>query len=356
MLETNAIPGVTVAICCHNSAARLPSTLAHLAAQKAPLDLKWEVLVIDNASSDDTAGTAQRCWTESATAPLRVVREPRPGLVFARECAFQQARHEFVSFIDDDNWVCAEWVEAVFKIMSQHPDIGVCGSVNEPVCEVTPPWWFDQFKTVLAVTTNDAPQGDVTALDAVVAGAGMTVRLSAWRELVAKGFSPLLTGRKGKTLMAGEDSEICLVIKLAGWRLWRDPQLRLQHYLPAGRLDWNYVRRLYRGYGESSVWLDGYQFFEGGQEPHWKQPLRRLWLWHLLASAGAILRHPYKFVKGLWDPLEGDADIVLLELQLGRIIGFIHGYKRYGAAKQTIRELFGGQAAARAARESSWAG
>ena len=51
-LSTN--PAISVVICCHNSAAVLPPTLMHLAAQIVDPSVQWEVVVIDNASTDDT--------------------------------------------------------------------------------------------------------------------------------------------------------------------------------------------------------------------------------------------------------------------------------------------------------------
>src|SRR5204863_5948037 len=57
--------------------------------------------------------------------------------------------------------------------------------------------------------------------------------------------------------------------------------------LPAGRLNWNYLRKLHRGNGLSSVQLDGYYFLESESLPDWKRPLRKMWQWHMLASIAA---------------------------------------------------------------------
>ena len=59
-LSTN--PAISVVICCHNSAAVLPPTLMHLAAQIVDPSVQWEVVVIDNASTDDTVQVATRAW------------------------------------------------------------------------------------------------------------------------------------------------------------------------------------------------------------------------------------------------------------------------------------------------------
>jgi glycosyltransferase involved in cell wall biosynthesis len=115
--------GVSAVICCHNSARRLPQTLRHLAAQLVPEKIDWEVIVVDNASTDRTADVARANWPRDARTPIRVVLEPGIGLSNARKRGFLEARHNIVSFIDDDNWVCPEWIELVSNIMTNHPDI-----------------------------------------------------------------------------------------------------------------------------------------------------------------------------------------------------------------------------------------
>src|SRR6266516_3860790 len=82
--------GVSVVICCHNSAQRLAKPLAHLAVQQVPQGIPWEVILIDNASTDGTADFATAHWPATASAPLRVISEPRLGLTHARECGFRE--------------------------------------------------------------------------------------------------------------------------------------------------------------------------------------------------------------------------------------------------------------------------
>ena len=119
--------GVSVIICCYNSAERLPETLRHLSAQKVPEGLPWEVVLVDNASKDDTVATARRCWPASTPAELRVVVEPEAGLSHARLRGIRGARYDLISFLDDDNWAAADWIERVHALFSSRPDLGACG-------------------------------------------------------------------------------------------------------------------------------------------------------------------------------------------------------------------------------------
>jgi glycosyltransferase involved in cell wall biosynthesis len=72
----------SVVICCHNSTPRLAETLRHLRQQTA-IGVPWEVLIVDNASTDGIAETAIACW-HRGPAPIRIVREPQLGLGRAR--------------------------------------------------------------------------------------------------------------------------------------------------------------------------------------------------------------------------------------------------------------------------------
>ena len=146
--------GTSVVICCHNSAARLPETLSHLAHQQVPKDLDWEVLVIDNASEDGTAEVAQDVWSRCHPAPLRMIREERLGTSYARERGLEEARYDLVSFLDDDNWASPEWLGMVTEVMTAAPDIGACGGANEAVCEGARPRWFERFAESYAVGTQ----------------------------------------------------------------------------------------------------------------------------------------------------------------------------------------------------------
>src|SRR5579885_2338760 len=89
--EHRAEVGVSVVICCHNSERLLPRTLECLKSQIVDPSLRWELLIVNNASSDGTADAARRCWGERAPVPLRIVDEPRLGLSYARERALHEA-------------------------------------------------------------------------------------------------------------------------------------------------------------------------------------------------------------------------------------------------------------------------
>jgi glycosyltransferase involved in cell wall biosynthesis len=246
--------GVTVAICCHNSASRIRPTLEHLLAQAGAAPHSWEVLLVDNGSTDETIAVAKKTWT-ARDVPLRVVTESRLGLMHARKRAFREATFEYVTFIDDDNWVCPEWISGVEQILNAHPDVAAVGARSEAVFEIPPPSWFAGFRGCYAAGQQWPETGDVTAARGFLWGAGLTIRKAAWQQIHAQGFHSQLEGRRGSALTAGEDNEICQALRLAGWRLYQEPKLSFRHFIPAQRLNWDYLRKIITNFGASSILL-----------------------------------------------------------------------------------------------------
>ena len=72
----------SVIICTYNGAARIAMVIEALALQTQASET-WELLVIDNASTDDTGAVTERSLQEKLAGHGRVVREERPGLSFA---------------------------------------------------------------------------------------------------------------------------------------------------------------------------------------------------------------------------------------------------------------------------------
>lgn len=333
--------GLSCVICCHNSAERLPQTLKHLAAQNVQEGLKWEVIIIDNASTDETEKTAVFTWNSTGKpAPLRVVYEQRLGIGHARYRGIAEAKYNFVSFIDDDNWVSPTWVKMSLEFIQNHPDVGACGGLNKAVSNISLPWWFEKFQRSYAVGPQSEEPGDITRYPGVLWSAGMIIRKRAMLELINDGFSPLVIGAIGeKILMRSEDYEMCMALRLRGWKLWYEPRLQLKHYIPAERLNWQYLRRLLRGVGMSSLGLDPYYFaLQNKKMKKFKQRFFiRTWQIQVLISLITLSRYFRKLILSMTYPLEGDADTLLIERSIGRLLALLKQRKKYDIMLKKIQ-------------------
>ncbi|MEQ1948437.1 MAG: glycosyltransferase [Bryobacteraceae bacterium] len=339
--------GVSVIICCHNSAARLPSTLGHVQAQVGTEGIPWEVIVVDNASTDDTSEVARRVWG-TGRSPLLVVKEPRSGLSHARLRGFQESSYEFLSLIDDDNWVAPHWVARTYQIMAKRYDVGACGGHGSAVFDgAVPPAWFEQFSSAYAVGPQGESQGWVNPNRSFLYGAGLTIRRSAFADLVLGGFRPVLSDRRGAALSSGGDSELCHALVLAGWKLWYDPELKFQHFIPESRLHWDYLRALHRGFGAAAAWLELYMWqivpprnleFQKLPLPEsWCQAIRKSWLFQLYSTIQTI-RRQWRRARGPWrgQQSEGSADVLRMEWELARAIEIFSHPLQYRKARRSI--------------------
>jgi glycosyltransferase involved in cell wall biosynthesis len=252
------IDGVSVIICCHNSVSRLSETLRHVSLQKHELSLKWEVIVIDNASTDNTSDYARQYWNATGNSvTMRVIAEPKPGLSFARNTGIVNAKYDIVVLCDDDNWLNYDYVQHAYDQFAINKAIGVLGGRSIGIAEDDLPYWFADYQHFYAVGCQQLYSGEMTSRDFVF-GAGMTFRKSVYEKLINAGFRNLVTDRTGNSLMSGGDLEICYIHKIVGLKIWYDENLVLRHFMAAGRLNKNYVTRLQDGAMHSVKILQAY--------------------------------------------------------------------------------------------------
>jgi glycosyltransferase involved in cell wall biosynthesis len=325
--------GISIILCSHNGESRLPPTLSHLRTQAGCTE-PWEVLLIDNASTDDTAKIALSCWSTAPT-PLRIVHEPKLGLQFARERGLKEAKYDFLAFVDDDNWVASNWVMTAYSALAGDPLLGAVGSICDPVCEIPEPDWFSQYNAIYAILT-DADLTEWSQPD-YLNGAGLCVRKEAWEQLVRAGFRSLVTDRLGARLSGGGDTELTMALRLAGWKIRVEPNLRLRHFMPASRLRWDYLRRLERGYAASYVSLEAYSAHNLSMRLGFKPRLGQRWWCQLGRCVLRLMRRPSAVLAAATSNGENRQEVLEVERLYGRMLGMLRVRSGYRAARRHVR-------------------
>jgi glycosyltransferase involved in cell wall biosynthesis len=266
--------GVSIIFCCYNSVSRIHSTLEHLSRQKVNECPAWEIIVVNNNSTDDTEGAVRKCIDEFHLDNLTLVNEVRPGLMNARMTGGKNASFGILSFIDDDNWVENAWVEKVYRIFRKHPEVSILGGSSTAHLETNPPEWFGHFSFAYAVGKQQEKSGIVPASRGFIWGAGLSVRMDCWMSAEKDQQTFFLTGRKGNFLSAGEDSELCLYWQLKGKKIWYEEDLRFIHSIASNRLSDSYLTRLFSGFGSSEVILRIYRMVLQSSELSFTHELR----------------------------------------------------------------------------------
>ena len=255
-----ATAGVSVVVCCFNSAARLPDTLRHLAGQMIPAGLSWEVILVNNASTDDTSQRAIMLWQQflPGSTALRVIDEPLAGQMHARRTGVRSASYETIIFCDDDNWLDANYVARAAQMMDKDQRIGAGGGQNRPVTDAEKyPEWFETYKDKYAIGIPAPDSGDVT-WKGFVLGAGLVTRRSIFLAVFDPKYPSLLNGRNGEQLNTGDDFEFCKRLLLWNYTLYYDEQMHLAHFIPKERLTIAYRDRLMAGILQAGKVLEQY--------------------------------------------------------------------------------------------------
>lgn len=226
--------GVSVVICCYNGESRITETLTHLAQQKVPATLQWEVIIVNNNSTDNTSIAAKRFIEElhSHGADFRVVDQPVSGLSNARQKGIEEAMFDIIIFCDDDNHLDDQYVSHAFNVMMTHPEAGIAGGWVKPKLPFYPGKWIEDFYFSLAIGKQAPADGYVNW----VFGAGMILRKKLLAELRDRKIELLLSDRKGVSQSSGGDAELCMVCRFIGYKIYYTSSLTLHHQIAAKRL------------------------------------------------------------------------------------------------------------------------
>ncbi|MBN2612172.1 MAG: glycosyltransferase [Bacteroidales bacterium] len=249
--------GLSVVICSYNSEKRIKKVLDCLANQENCENILWEVIMVDNASTDNVVEVARQSWRHP-TVPLHIFHEYKQGQSYATRTGFEKATYDVVVTVDDDNYVCPTYISRAFKIMEEHPEVGIAGGRGIGYFDEEPPAWFKDVEQGFAIGPQAEKEGYVSNERGYLYGAGAVIRKPVYDYLMNSDFELILKGRIGKSLVAGEDAERCQAFCILGYKLWYDPKLEFQHHMASKRIDWNYTRKLYNSFGRASNYHELY--------------------------------------------------------------------------------------------------
>jgi glycosyltransferase involved in cell wall biosynthesis len=235
-------PTATVLICTYNRASLLGETLDTLAGMQVT-SLDWDVLVVDNNSTDGTAEVV-RSRQAGFPAPLVYMAEPRQGKSYALNTGLAATTAEFVFFTDDDVRVSEAWLEAGAKPMMEDPAVQYTGGPVRPIWGGPRPAWLPEDRGNLwgAIATLDYGSSPFVfeARQKIPIGANMAVRRSLLDSV--GGFHPDL-GRTGQSLLGQEQAEFFCRTRRRGAQGLYVPAMSVEHHVPSRRLTRDYFRR-----------------------------------------------------------------------------------------------------------------
>jgi GT2 family glycosyltransferase len=250
---------VTLLIATYNRAALLDETLDSIRAVRARAGRQWDLIVVDNNSSDGTRAVVER-HAKDFPVPLRYLFESRQGRSSALNTGIAAANGDIIAMTDDDVRVETGWLEAACEAL-EDPSIAYAGGPVVPIWETPPPRWLDLTRGDLWGTIAIQNHGDVPFIyeeaRKVPLGANMAARKSLFAAI--GGFRADLGRSSGRVVMGQEVPELLMRARAAGLRGVYLPAMRVHHHIPAKRLTRAYFRTWWYGKGVSRSALERMQ-------------------------------------------------------------------------------------------------
>ncbi len=243
---------ISVILCTYNGASRLPATLEKLAAQDLPPEIHWELILVDNASTDDTSSVA-RDAAAAFPVSLRLIHESVAGKHNALRTAFQKAAGKYYCVVDDDNHLESDYLRQGMMFLDQHPDVAIIGGRTFPQFPpgvAVPTDFKERYADLLACRDH----GSSVIWSTRPPGAGQMGRVALMRGIYEH-IGTWLTDRVGDGVGCCEDLEKAIVCLRLGWRSAHVPQLRLKHVLTDRRLTKAYIENLFCAALGTIPWL-----------------------------------------------------------------------------------------------------
>lgn len=244
---------LTLGVCTCNRGPAIQQTLRAIADIRGPARIA-ELLVIDNASTDDTPRViddfiAHASHSHPALIIRRVV-EPRQSLAQARRRLIDEAAGDFVAFLDDDVLPDPAWAQSVLDIMDRQPNCGVVGGRVRLKFESGPTRIALRYSSFLA--RQDLGNAELLVDDPTrsLVGAAMCLRKQA---VIATGWleSQAMPDRQGAALTSGGDNELCIRLRRAGYEVRYTPSAVVDHLIPQRLQTVPYLAKLAASIGNS---------------------------------------------------------------------------------------------------------
>lgn len=240
-------PKVSFIICTYNRAHYLRDTLQSLA-RSAPAAGSYEILVIDNNSSDETPSVFREITESNPDLELRYIKETQQGLSHARNRGIKKSNATHVVFLDDDIIASKSLITAWLAFFEEHPQAVAAGGRIHVQFDDPRPEWMSYFLLPLLGYHDLGSTHKTYPKNKYPFGGNMGFKKSVFEEI---GLFNTELGRKGASLNAGEEKELFRRLRESATDIHYLPQAFLHHRVNKERLTVDYIRKQALGLGQS---------------------------------------------------------------------------------------------------------
>ena len=232
---------LSLVIATYNRAEQLMITLDSVATQKCSCG-EWECMVVDNNSADDTHERVERFAKEHPELNIRYIFEQRQGLSHARNAGIAASVGDIIAFIDDDERIVEEFVEAYITLFDSQPDAMSAGGKIIADYPTGRPRWMSHYPELPIANPMDFGDKIIRfPKNRIPGGGNMAMRRRVFETI---GMFDTSLGRTGKRLIGGEESDLFERMDKFSMRCYYVPRAVMYHIIPAKKLTAEYFDRL----------------------------------------------------------------------------------------------------------------
>lgn len=242
-----SFPDATVVVCTRNRSRRLADACEAMLAMDYPPE-RWHLLIVDNRSTDDTLEVAREL-ARLHPGRVEVIEEPELGLSAARNAGIRAATGDLVAFLDDDAFPPPGWLKAIAGALARRNVYAAGGPVIPRFEGELPDWFRGRFLPYLSAWDRGGETAFLT-YNEYPRGTNVAFRRDAFERF--GDFSTDL-GRKGGSLLSGEEVELCLRIERGGGQILYVPEAGVEHVVDAGRVSREWLVRRFGAQGRSEA-------------------------------------------------------------------------------------------------------
>jgi glycosyltransferase involved in cell wall biosynthesis len=297
---------ISAIICTHNRDTYLGAAIDSLLKQE--LDVNFEIIVVDNGSSDRTSEVVK---ARSNYPHLKYIFEPTLGLSVARNTGAKIASADILAYLDDDAEASPKWLQVLYNAYQNNSKLAIAGGKVTLIWppETKPPKWLS-YGLSANLGTYDLGENNLYIEQPGLTPRGLnySIRRSFLDDI--GGFDPKL-GRVGKNLLSNEELQMTELALEKGWQVLYLPAALVAHNVAPERL--------------KPSWFMNRGWWQGVSECYREQLAGKAGIRQIQGGSEKFLRGLYKSLQNITDPAERFDKLVYAYSQIGYINAVIHG-------------------------------
>jgi len=248
---------ISIIICTYNRAGNLQECFDCLATQETNSGFSWEVLLVDNNSSDHTKHFTEEYSTD-CNFQLRYTFASQQGLSFARNHGIKESKGSFLIFIDDDIRVSKKWLQSIYNTFITYQCDAVGGRIHIESPAKLPKWITPDMYGFLGHQDFGDQAHPMDGYKEYPFGGNMAIRHSVIDKI---GLFNIEMGRKGEglkkdELFKGEETDFFHRLKDAGGSFYYQPEALVLHKILPHQLKPSFFLTLHCNAGQVQAFRD----------------------------------------------------------------------------------------------------